>query len=187
MLLVPQKVTTEMLKAYTKYQEANDSLIEKWHDFVFLSPRWWVGICLGIIPWCFWWKFHNKTYTGDLFRAGLFMALIALLMDSIGVQLGLWIYPYDVFPFIPGDTPWDLTLLPVSAMFLIEMKPKWSPIKKAIIYALLVTLIGEPLAVFFKVYEPLHWNSIYSFPVYVFLFCLCNKLARSKKFNSRMI
>jgi hypothetical protein len=142
---------------------------------------------LGLIPWYLWWKFHNKNNTGDLIRSGLFMALIALLMDSIGVQLGLWIYPYDVFPFIPGDTPWDLTLLPVSTMLFIEILPKWSPIKKAIIYGLLVSLIGEPLAMFFKVYEPLHWNSIFSFPIYILLFYLSYKLAQSKKFNSRMI
>ncbi|WP_102345929.1 CBO0543 family protein [Bacillus sp. Marseille-P3661] len=179
-------VIKEMQKVFIKYQEANLLLIEKWQDLIFLSPRWWLGICLGIIPWYIWWKFHNKSYTGDLIRSGLFMALIALLMDSIGVQLGLWIYPYDVFPFIPGDTPWDLTLLPVSTMFFIEIRPKWSPIKKAIIYALLVSLIGEPLAMFFKVYQPLHWNSIYSFPIYILLFYICNKFARSNKFNSQM-
>jgi hypothetical protein len=178
------EVTKEMLKVFSSYQKANDLLMKKWCNIIFLTPRWWLGVLLGTIPWLLWWKFHNKSNTGDLLRAGFFMATISLVLDSIGIQLGLWIYPYDVVPFIPGYIPWDLTLLPITVMFIIEIKPQLSPIKKAIIFSFLTAFIGEPIFDFIKIYEPIHWNSLYSFPIYILLFLISNKLAKSNKFNS---
>jgi hypothetical protein len=179
-----KEVTKEMLKVFKNYHDANESLIKKWYEIVFLTPRWWLGFFLGIIPWFLWWRFHNKIHTGDLLRAGLFMTTISLILDSLGVQLGLWIYPYDVVPFIPGYVPWDLTLLPLTTMFIIEIKPKWPPLLKAIIFGFLAAFVGEPFVNFIKVYEPIHWNSFYSFPIYILLFLISNKFAKSKTFNS---
>jgi len=71
-----------------------------------------------------------------------FLCAKFFILDSAGVKLGLWMYMYlyDVFPFIPGYIPWDLTLLPLSMMFMIEIKHQLSPQLKAIIYGLLVHL-----------------------------------------------
>lgn len=91
-----------------------------------------------------------------------------------------------VFPFNPGYIPWDLTLLPLNMLFMIEIKPQWSPLLKALTYALLVSFVGETLARFTKLYEPIHWSYIYSFPIYVFLFFISNKVAKSKVFNSKL-
>ncbi|WP_394138854.1 CBO0543 family protein [Cytobacillus oceanisediminis] len=141
-------------------------------------------LSLGIIPWIIWLKIHDKKYSGDLIRAGLFMTTLSLILDSIGVQLGLWIYPYDVIPFIPGYLPWDLTLIPITVMLMIESKPAWSPLLKSIIFAVLSAGAGEHLAIFLKIYHPIHWKPIYSIPIYIFLFLISNKLAKSKIFNS---
>ncbi|MET3699668.1 hypothetical protein SAMN05877753_112141 [Bacillus oleivorans] len=181
-----EEVINQMIKVFTNFHHAHSVLMDNWYEIVFLTPRWWLGLILGTIPWFLWWKFHNKNFTGDLFRAGLFMAVMALLLDSIGVQLGLWVYPYDVFPFIPGYFPWDLTLLPISVMIFLEIKPHWSPIKKSFFYAIVSAFVGEPLAIMLKLYESLQWNSVYSFPVYIVLFLLADRIARSKKFNSSL-
>ena len=180
-----KEVLNEMITVFSKYHDANQALIKSWYEIIFLTPRWWGGLVLGIIPWYVWWKFHNKNQTGDLLRGGLLMAVWALVLDSIGLQLGLWIYPYDVFPFIPGYIPWDLTILPVTTMLLIEIRPNWSPIKKAFIYAGLSALVGETLADFFQLYYPLKWHSFFSMPIYFLLYFLCDRFARSKTFTSK--
>ncbi|MGG1401597.1 CBO0543 family protein [Bacillus salipaludis] len=114
------------------------------------------------------------------------MMAVCLILDGVGVQLGLWMYVYDIFPFIPGYIPWDLTIFPIETMIFIEIKPKSSPFIKALIFAALNAFIGEPLADFSKIYEPIHWKVYYSFPIYIVLFLICNKVARSKIFNSTM-
>lgn len=86
----------------------------------------------------------------------------------------------------PGYFPWDLTLLPISMMVFIEVKPKLRPIYKGIIYSSLNSFIGEPIGVFIKLYEPLHWKNYYSFPIYILLFLITNTVAKSKLFNSNM-
>ena len=184
MNLSTEEITEEMLKVFSNYHDANKILINTWQDIIFLTPRWWVGVTLGLLPWILWVKFHNKKYTGDLIRAGLFMTVMSLILDSLGVQLGLWLYPYDVLPFIPGYFPWDLTLLPISVMFLIEIKPKYSPLIKAVIFAALSAFIGETLATISNIYEPIHWNPFFSFPIYIVLFLLSNMIAKSKCFNT---
>ncbi|KAA0549828.1 hypothetical protein FZW96_00295 [Bacillus sp. BGMRC 2118] len=181
-----KEITHEMYKVFSNYHQANNELIDKWQELILYTPRWWLGLFLGFIPWFIWWRFHHKDHTGDLLRAGFFMGLVSLFLDSIGVQRGLWIYSFDVFPFIPGYIPWDLTLLPITMMIMIEFKQKWHPLWKGIMYAGFSSFIGEPLAVYIKLYEPLHWKSYYSFPIYVLLFVICHKIAKGKVFNSRL-
>ncbi len=180
-----EEITHRMLKVFSNYNDANNTLINTWQNIIFLTPLWWLGIILGLLPWILWVRFHNKKYTGDLFRAGLFMSLISVILDSVGVQLGLWMYPYDVFPFIPGYFPWDLTLLPISVMLLIEIKPKFPSILKGVIFATLSAFIGEPLAALSQIYEPIKWKPYFSFPIYIVLFLLSNVIAKSKLFNTK--
>ncbi|MBO1511204.1 CBO0543 family protein [Metabacillus bambusae] len=178
------ELNNDILKTYSKYLDSHNSFVDTWQQLILFSPRWWLGFILSILPWILWWKLHNRKYTGDLLRTGFFIAIISLILDSIGLQIGLWIYPYNMFPFITGYFPWDLTLLPFPIMFLIEYKPQWSPLLKGIIYALLAAFVGEPIAMGLDLYKPVQWSNFYSFPIYFLLFVLSNKVAKSKKFNS---
>ncbi len=178
------EINKDILKVYSNYNHAHNSFVDIWKQLLLFTPRWWLGFILSTLPWILWWKFHNRKFTGDLLRAGFFMAIVCLVLDSIGLQFSLWIYPYNMFPFITGYFPWDLTLLPVSVMFMIEFKPKWSPWLKGVIYAVLAAFIGEPIAMALDLYIPVHWSNLYSFPIYILLFLLSNKVAKSKKLNS---
>ncbi|KOP81857.1 CBO0543 family protein [Cytobacillus solani] len=180
------EIHIDILKIYSNYNHAHHSFIETWQQMILFTPRWWLAFILSTLPWILWWKLHNPKYTGDLIRAGFFMAIITLTLDSVGLQFGLWIYPYIMFPFITGYLPWDLTLLPVSIMFMIEIMPQRSPLLKGFIYAGLAAFVGEPLAIALDLYKPIHWSSLYSFPIYILLFLLSNKVAKSKTFNSRL-
>lgn len=179
------EVNKDILQVYSNFNHAFNSFVDKWKQEILFTPRWWLGLFLSTLPWVLWWKLHNREYTGDLLRAGFFMAIISLVLDSIGLQFSLWIYPYNIFPFITGYCPWDLTLLPVSTMFMIEFKPQWSPFLKGLIYAIFASFVGEPIAMFLDLYKPIHWSNFYSFPIYILLFLLSNKMAKSKLFNSR--
>jgi hypothetical protein len=69
-------------------------------------------------------------------------------------------------------------------MVLIEIKRDWSALKKSLIYSLLAAFIGEPLAEFIGIYEPLRWSGFYSFPLYAVLFFISITVAKSSKLNS---
>lgn len=69
-----------MYEVFSNYHHAHSLLVEEWFKLIYLTPIWWLGVSLGIIPWIIWWKKHNKKYTGDLLRAGLFMTSISLML-----------------------------------------------------------------------------------------------------------
>ncbi len=179
-------INKDIQKVYSLYNQAHESFVDIWQKMILFSPMWWLGFTLSILPWIIWFKLHNRQNRGDLIRAGLFMAIIALILDSIGLQFGLWTYPYNVFPFITGYLPWDLTLLPVSMMLMIELKPSLNHFLKGIIYGALAAFIGEPIAMWLDLYEPIRWKSIYSFPIYVLLFLLSNYIAKGKPFHTTL-
>jgi hypothetical protein len=92
-------VNKEMYEVFSKYHQANHELMDKWYELVLFTPRWWIGIILGTVSWILWIKWHNKSYSGDLLRAGLFMALLSLVLDSIGIQLVTFPGTYAFFRF----------------------------------------------------------------------------------------
>lgn len=65
---------------------------------------------------------------------GLSVMLVSSFLDFCGVQLGLWVYYYELIPWVPAYEPYDWSLLPVVIMMLIEYKPNASPYLKGIIF-----------------------------------------------------
>lgn len=108
---------------------------------------------------------------------------ISVALDAIGVQMGLWSYRYEVFPFIPAYLPYDLALMPVIIMSLIQYKPHFSPIKKAVIFGLLTAFIGEPLIVVTDIYKPINWKFYYSIPIYIVIYLIADWLTRRENFE----
>lgn len=45
------EILKQMLEVFSNYVHAQSLLLEKWHQLIFLTPRWWLGLSLGIIPW----------------------------------------------------------------------------------------------------------------------------------------
>jgi hypothetical protein len=70
--------------------------------------------------------------------------IIAALLDILGAQMGLWHYRYEVVPLLPSYFPWDFTLMPITLMLFIQIKPNRNPWMKAIIFALISSFIAEP-------------------------------------------
>jgi hypothetical protein len=164
-------------------QEIMEHVINLWRDEVLFSWRWWLGVALTILAWLFWIKYHRKESRYRLLTAGFFVMVTSVSLDAIGVQLGLWSYRYEVLPFIPAYIPYDLALMPVVVMGLIQFKPHYSPIKKAILFGLLSAFIGEPIVVFTDIYKPQAWQYYYSAPIYFAIYLIAHWLTSRESFE----
>ncbi|WP_078543536.1 CBO0543 family protein [Litchfieldia alkalitelluris] len=165
----------------------NTELVEKviviWKDEVVFSWRWWFGVAISVLAWVSWWVVHKKESRYRLLTAGFFVMLISLVLDSMGVQLGLWSYRYEVTPFMPAYLPYDLALMPVTIMILIQVKPRSSPVVKGIIFAALSSVIGEPGIVWLDLYKPIHWKIYYSLPIYFIIYLIAHWLTSRQQYE----
>lgn len=157
--------------------------VKIWSEHVVFSDYWWFALFLSTVPWLFWILFRKKQSTDRLFYAGLFVAVIALILDVLGDQLGFWYYRYNLIPVLPTYFPWDCTLMPVSVMLLIQFKPKANPLIKAIIFGLLTSYVGEPLFHWLGVYVPINWRYTYSVPIQIIIYLIAHYLTKRDQYN----
>ncbi|RBW67832.1 CBO0543 family protein [Bacillus taeanensis] len=180
----PPKIYKEELnKVFELMNKAQTLKWEVWQEYVIFTAHWWAGIFLTIIPWILWIFFHKKESTNRMLFVGFFIMLISSFLDFLGVRLGLWLYYYDIIPFIPAYFPWDCTLIPVLVMFFIEVKPKTNPLLKALLFGSLTAFVAEPLFEFVGLYKPLKWEHIYSFPIFTSLYLIAHFLSKRKNFQ----
>ncbi|KAA0566711.1 hypothetical protein F0342_01280 [Bacillus sp. CH30_1T] len=173
-------------KIHKIYETMHQTYIEKfelWREEIMFGWQWWIGVFLTIIPWILWAKYRPKESTHRLLYIAFFVMVIAIWLDSIGVQLGLWHYNYEVLPFSPSYKPWDITLIPVLTIVFIQIKPNVSFLKKGILYGFLVSFIAEPVFVWsdFVVYTG--WKYIYSFPIYTGIYFISHYLSTRNHFG----
>src|SRR4051812_47438726 len=107
--------------------------IDIWSDYVLFSGFWWLGVGLSVIPWIIWYVFRQKNSMDRILYAGFFVMIISLALDILGDQFSLWHYRYNVLPIVPTYFPWDITLMPVSVMILLQVKANGNPFIKAIL------------------------------------------------------
>jgi hypothetical protein len=161
--------------------EIHYQLYDHWLKEILWTWQWWLGVGLSIIPWVLWWKFHREENTYRLLGAGFFVMIVALSLDAIGIQLGLWSYHYEVLPFIPAYLPWDLVIMPVVILSLIEIKPSVSALLKAMIFGLGTSFVGESITRWLDLYEPNHWNTLYSLPIYIVIYLIAHWLTLQER------
>lgn len=157
--------------------------IEIWVDYVLFSPLWWLGIALSIVPWIVWGIFRKKNSTARLLLASFFVIVVSLILDVLGDQLAFWHYRFHVIPILPTYLPWDLTLMPVTAMSILQIKPKANPYLKAVIFALLASYVGEPAAAWLDIYEPKNWQYTYSVPIQFLIYVAAHYISSMKTFE----
>jgi hypothetical protein len=171
-------------KNFYKTEELIDQKIEIWQEHVLFSGLWWFGVALSIIPWIIWFLIRKKQSTDRIMYAGFYIMAISTLLDILGDQIGVWHYRFHVVPTLPTYFPWDVTLMPVSVMILLQFFPKLNPWLKAIFFALLTSYIAEPLFNWLGIYEPNAWRYSYSVPIQILLFMSAYWLSLRSKFSS---
>ncbi|MFC5450095.1 CBO0543 family protein [Paenibacillus aestuarii] len=157
--------------------------VKFWTSEVLFSSYWWFALSLSVIPWLIWWIFRNKRSTDRLFYAGLFVMCISLILDVLGDQLGFWYYRFNLIPVLPTYFPWDCTLMPVTIMFMLQIKPRTNPFIKAIIFAIVSSYIGEPIFKWMEVYVQSNWKYSYSVPIQIIIYLIAHYLSKRNKFD----
>lgn len=153
--------------------------VDIWIEHVVFSPLWWFGISL----WIIWYFFHKKESRDRLLYSGYVVMVIALILDVLGDQWALWHYRFNVIPVLPTYLPWDLTLMPVTIMFLLLINPNSKPFLKAIIFALSTSYIAEPIFQWMKLYQPSNWRYSYSVPIQIIIFLIAHFISKRKNFT----
>jgi hypothetical protein len=123
------------------------------------------GFCSAtIIPWLLWIKFRDKDRTYEILSYGLLWSALASLMDVIGGEMILWGYPDKLLPMVPPLFPADITVIPVSFMFIYQFA---KTLKTYIAFSLLLSACFAYLieSIFLKVgmFELHNWTHTYSF------------------------
>ena len=170
--------------AFDLIKQSNIDMINLWLKDTLFTWEWWLGVALAIIPWVVWLIFRKKESTNRLLFAGFFVILISSWFDIIGILFGLWSYHHNVVPFSPAFIPWDFTLLPVAIMTLLQIKPHIRPIYKAITFSLLSCFVVEPGFVLIGLYNPKHWEYIYSFPIIIIIYLVADWCYKRRHFEN---
>ncbi|MCU9613154.1 hypothetical protein OEV98_06260 [Caldibacillus lycopersici] len=157
--------------------------VDIWFDYIVFSPLWWFGVAFSIIPWIIWIFFHKKESRDRLLYSGFVVMVISIVLDVLGDQWALWHYRFNVVPVLPTYLPWDLTLMPVTILYILQFKPNASPFLKAIFFALLTSYIGEPFFQWMKVYHAANWKFTYSVPIQMIIYFIAHFVSTRKNFS----
>jgi len=168
---------------YTIIQDLCTKSINDWLQHSLFTWRWWVGIIITTVPWILWIYVRDKKSTSRLLHVGFFSIIFAFIVDTVGVSFALWFFEYKTFPVFHIFFPWDFTLIPVSIMILLQIKPNRYIFLKALFFATFSAYIAEPIFHWMKLYHPIHWRYTYSFILYFILFLICNFLIKRKSFE----
>ncbi|OIJ13620.1 hypothetical protein BKP37_10085 [Anaerobacillus alkalilacustris] len=144
--------------------------VQYWLNENFFSFSWWFLLITMILFWVIWWVIVDKSKIMEILLYGLFVTIIAILLDVIGVSFLLWGYPNMLTPLIPPIFAIDVGHLPVLYMTIYQYFPTWKSFLAAMIIAASVfAFVFEPFTVWLKIYELNNWKYIYSFPIYILI------------------
>jgi hypothetical protein len=150
----------------------HDQIMQTWLTRVLFSWHWWLDVALAVLPWVLWLIVRRRDQQRRLLFAGLATALLATYLDTIGMSRGWWTYYTWVLPLMPEYLPWDLSVMPVTAMLFYQYKQNWNPWLKAAIFGVFGAFISEPLFEWIGIYKTITWQYWYSLPIYIAVFML---------------
>lgn len=171
-------------KLYEEIYQTHMKYLSFWKETTLWHWEFWFSLFLIVCPWIIWWLCRKRGSEGRLLLVGFFVLLVASWLDFLGVAFGAWFYTGKAVPVMPTFFPWDSSLLPVTVMLWLQFQPHWNPFVKAVIYALIVAFIGEPLFEWLGFYTPLKWHTYYSFPVYIGIFLVSHRFSKMISFDT---
>jgi hypothetical protein len=171
-------------KGYEKIVEANSLMTDAIMNAFIFTWQWWLGVGLFIITWVLWFMFNKKESSHRLLYAGFVTIIVALIIDIIALSLGKWAYPVKLVPFAPVlFLPYHFSLVPVSIMFMIQIKPSANPFVKAVIFAGVGAFIGMRIFVLIDFYDPKGWPSTYDFFILLFIYLVAHWFSMRNSFD----
>ncbi|NLF27024.1 MAG: hypothetical protein GX592_03925 [Clostridiales bacterium] len=149
-----------------QYEAVHDEVERVWLEKMVFTWHWWIGVSLAVLPWVLWIVVRDRKRTHDLLYAGLFSAFAATMLCMLGVSQGGWNYNTWLIPYVPQYLPWDLTVMPVTAMLFYQLFPKISPWIKGAVFGVTAAYIVEPVFIWLGFYEQGGWRHHYGLPIY---------------------
>ena len=142
--------------------------LKHWSQYELFSWLWWIGVLFAIAPLVIWWKKVDRKRILEIAVYGLVVNVLATFLDVVGSEYVLWEYAIRLLPQSPLLFPTDFILLPVLYMFLYQSFGTWKGflLSHAVAAAGLAFVI-EPVFIWTGGYRLIHWNMIYSFPIYI--------------------
>lgn len=174
-------------KAYDLMVQAGRLMTDAVMNGFLFTWQWWIGVSLAIIPWIFWFFFRKKESSDRLLYAGFLVMLLASVMDLLGTSTGRWTYPIKIIPSTAIFLPFQFTIIPVSTMFLLQIKPNVNPFIKAVVFAGLGAYIGMPLLAMYDFYNPKNWAYTYSFLILIGIYLAAHWFSRMNQFEKIQI
>nr|WP_309101662.1 CBO0543 family protein [Fredinandcohnia onubensis] len=167
---------------YKKSLDLNQQILKAWADHSLFTLRWWAGILLIVIPLILWIKYRDKESADRLQYAGLFVALVSSTLDYVGTFFGWWKYDYEILPIVSNYVPFSIFTLPITVMFLLQIKPNMNPFIKALIFGFF-SMIALPIVEWIGIYDPVKWKHLYSFLIQFVIFLLAHYISTRNKFE----
>ncbi|MFD1039454.1 CBO0543 family protein [Virgibacillus byunsanensis] len=147
-------------------EEVTQFQIEYWKSFSdFGIWQFWVVILMLIIPLIVLFISIDKGKMLLLGFFGLNYHIWFAYVNSFGISLGLWEYPYQIVPFLPSFAL-DASLVPISFMLLYQ----WTLNHKKNIYLYSILLSGIFAFVLKPIMVNLHFFHMFKGVNYVHLF-----------------
>lgn len=73
-----------------------------------------------LAPWGALWLLGTREKMRESMAGGVLFALIAYVLDTLGTQLGLWIYPIKVGHLLSGNMIWNVVGAAPEAMLILQ-------------------------------------------------------------------
>lgn len=167
-----QELLKEMDRIIAQYTVVHDELEQLWATKMVFTWHWWLDVALAILPWILWFIVRDKKNTHSLLYAGFFTMLVSSFLCMAGVSQEGWNYNTLLLPYFPEFLPWDLTVMPVTAMLFYQFLPKINPWIKGIAFTTIASYVVEPIFIWLGLYEPSNWEHHYSFPIYLLIYMI---------------
>jgi hypothetical protein len=99
---------------------------------------------------------------------GTLVIIVTTYLDSVGNEIGLWVYPTQLIPLSPEAIEFDYSIVPVGFMLLFQYFRTWKSFVIALIsMAAIFAFIGEPLSHLLEAVLYIKWTYFYSFVYYI--------------------
>ncbi|HZK86216.1 MAG TPA: CBO0543 family protein [Desulfosporosinus sp.] len=164
---------------YLRFHETILKFNDLWYNHILFTWRWWLSVFLIVLPWIIWHFYRNKESSDRLLSAGLFVIIISSFLNITGISMNLWGNPVRPLPIV---LPYDASALPVATMLTIQFFPKVNPLIKSILFSAFVSFILMPIGSSFSLYINIAWKDYYSFPIFIVIYLLANRIASVNEF-----
>jgi hypothetical protein len=110
---------------YTLAMEYWQATYKHWVSQEIFTFPWFFNIAFLLTLYIVWVKLADKKRLRELLLFGSLLAVASMLVDIIAVTIGLWEYRIRLFPLSPAPFPFDLTVVPIFYMLVMQYTSTW--------------------------------------------------------------